>query len=283
VKLKRSSKRSSGEELKGPKKEIPPSRRPPAKKVSRVDPRIRRRRIAIRKKRVRRWLLLSGTVVVTAGVVAGAWLVLHSSVFSARVVDVTGSAHTPRSVIVRTAGLAGHPPLIDVNTSKAANALERLAWVKTAAVTLEWPDGVHVALTERKPVASVKGNGGDWALVDRYGRVLEVAASPFSGVPQLLGPSEALVSGSFLKGIGAALLVASTLPRAFSAQVTQVVERAGARIELKLTEPVDVTLGSATDLGAKYEDIASIIAGASLNAGDTIDVSVASSPTVSGP
>lgn len=239
--------------------------------------------MAIARRRARRWLLGFGIALLIVALGVGTSMLLHSSLFSARVIRVTGATHTPDSVVLTTAGLIGHPPLIDVNTSEAANALDRLAWVKTATVTLEWPDGVKVALSERTPVASVGGSGGKWALVDRYGRVLEVGTGPFSGVPQLVGRSLSLVPGSFLKGFGPALLVASTLPKAFVAQVAQVIELPGERLELKLSEPIDVMLGSGADLGQKYEDVASIIAGASLKAGDTIDVSVPSSPTISGP
>ena len=43
---------------------------------------------------------------------------------------------------------------------------------------------------------------------------------------------------------------------------------------LTLTTPVTVDLGPASQLGAKYEDVAAVLAGATLHAGDVIDVSV---------
>jgi hypothetical protein len=54
-------------------------------------------------------------------------------------------------------------------------------------------------------------------------------------------------------------------------------------LHLVLSTPVTVFLGTATDLGAKFEDTAAILAGATLHAGDVIDVSAPGSPVVTGP
>ena len=77
-----------------------------------------------------------------------------------------------------------------------------------------------------------------------------------------------------------ALAVATTLPPAFVAQVASVTGDPNGQVTLSLTTPVTVDLGSAVQLGAKYEDVAALLAGATLHAGDVIDVSVPGSPTV---
>jgi len=77
--------------------------------------------------------------------------------------------------------------------------------------------------------------------------------------------------------------VAATLPPAFRAQVARVVVNARHQVELQLTTPVSVDLGSDTQLHQKYEDVAALLAGASFSAGDVIDVTVPDAPTVSGP
>ncbi|MHB1585004.1 MAG: hypothetical protein ACYC0E_14760, partial [Acidimicrobiales bacterium] len=78
----------------------------------------------------------------------------------------------------------------------------------------------------------------------------------------------------------AALRVAATLPPAFSSQVSAVVTEPGGILDLELTTPVTVTLGSTSQLPAKYEDVAAVLAGAPLQAGDVIDVSVPESVEV---
>lgn len=60
-----------------------------------------------------------------------------------------------------------------------------------------------------------------------------------------------------------------------------VVERDG--LHLVLSTPVTVYMGSDADLHQKFEDVASILAGATLHDGDVIDVSAPGSPVVTGP
>ena len=53
-------------------------------------------------------------------------------------------------------------------------------------------------------------------------------------------------------------------------------------MSLALVVPVTVDLGGPTQLAAKYEDVAALLAGAPLTAGDVLDVSVPDAPTVTG-
>ena len=70
---------------------------------------------------------------------------------------------------------------------------------------------------------------------------------------------------------------AAVLRRARSRGST--VEPAG-WVQLAMTTPIVVDIGSAAELTAKYEDVSSILAGATLHNGDVIDVSVPEAPTV---
>jgi hypothetical protein len=54
-------------------------------------------------------------------------------------------------------------------------------------------------------------------------------------------------------------------------------------VTLQLDSPVSFVLGPANDLYQKYEDVASVIARATLHVGDVVDVSVPQALTVSGP
>ena len=76
------------------------------------------------------------------------------------------------------------------------------------------------------------------------------------------------------------LLIATTLPPSFAAQVTGVTVEPGGWVQLAMTTPIVVNIGSGTQLEAKYEDVSSILAGATLQSGDVIDVSVPRAPTV---
>lgn len=251
----------------------------PAAERPAMDPRIRQRRTEVVRRRGRRRLrvLVTALSVVTAGVLA--LVVLHSSLLSARRVTVVGAVHTPAAAVIAAAGLAGHPPLVDVGPG-AASGVEQLPWVRRATVDVQWPDAVRITVVERTAVAAVPAGSG-WALLDRTGRVLADAASPPAGVPQLAGSAGAAgPPGTTVAGDGAALRVAATLPKAFAAQVTQVDQLAGGQVDLHLTSPLTVHLGTVSQLHQKYEDVAAILSGASLKSGEVIDVSVPGSPVV---
>lgn len=249
-----------------------------------MDPRFRQRQaqVARHQGRWRRRVLLGVPALVL--VAALAWFLFHSSLFSARVLRVTGSAHTPAATVLAAGGLASHPPLIDIDPGAVAARIERLPWVGTATVTRQWPDGVRVVVHERTPVAAIDlGTSGParWAEVDRTGRVLTDTASPPAHLVRLVGPGAPAAPGDDVgAGDQAGLDVAATLPPAFAGQVTQVTVGAGDTVSLQLTTPLQVQLGSDNQLHAKYEDVAAILAGASLSAGEVIDVVAPGSPFV---
>ena len=135
---------------------------------------------------------------------------------------------------------------------------------------------MRIAVTEEMPPLVVPGAGEHWATVSADGRVLRV--DPATRPPGLLLLSVPQAPGA--PGYGAPgpgrgrPLVASTLPPSFAAQVTAVTVEPGGWVQLAMTTPIVVDIGAATQLAAKYEDVSSILAGATLQSGDVIDVSV---------
>jgi hypothetical protein len=129
----------------------------------------------------------------------------------------------------------------------------------------------------------MKTAGGQWAVLSSAGRVLAVDPAPTSGLIMLTGPQAPGGAGSTLPSADqVGLEVASTLPASFKAQVTAVGVQPGGWVQLKMTTPILVNIGTASQLPSKYEDVSAILAGASLQAGDVIDVSVPDAPTVTG-
>ena len=255
---------------------------PRARASGTIDPRIEERRAAVRRRQGRRRLALLLVAALVVVLAVDGWLVLHSRLFAVRVVTVTGAVHTPVPEVVAAAGLAGQPAELSLDPAAVAARVEQLPWVATARVVREWPDGVSITVTERVPVAEVAGPTG-WAEVDRAGRVLAWAKTPFPGLVHLGGPWPVGPAGTTLAAPAqAGLTVAATLPPAFAGQVAEVVTQPGDQVDLALSVPVTVDLGTATQLRAKYEDLAAILAGATLHAGQVIDVSVPDSPVVTG-
>jgi cell division septal protein FtsQ len=248
---------------------------------ARMDPRMVERRQAVVKEQGRRRLriLLIGLGGVT--VLVGAWFALHTPLFEARSVTVTGNVHETAAQVVAQAGLTNEPPLLDVDAGAAAARIEQLPWVHSAAVHVSWPDGVHIAITEETPRFVVSAPGGRWVTLAADGRVLGSGTARPPGLLLLSVPAQPGAPGSGLPDKDApALRVATTLPAAFAAQVTGVTVEPAGWVQLALTTPIVVDIGSAAELTAKYEDVSSILAGATLHTGDVIDVSVPDAPTV---
>ena len=266
---------------------LPP---PPAEDDGRtIDPRIRQRRVAIQRSRGRRRLHWIIGVVAALALVAVVVALLHSPWFSARVVTVTGNhPHTSDAAIVAAAGLGHRPLLISVDPGATALRVEGLPFIASAQIHRHWPDGVQISVTERAPVMQMAGPGSSWSLLDGHGRSLQVvsARTPalMTFVVHSIGATlpPARVGASLPAEARGGLDVARSLPPAFAAQVVSVTVAADGTIGLALNSGITVILGTDSELTAKYEAIAAIVAHGTLHSTSTIDVSVPESPTVSG-
>lgn len=252
-----------------------------------IDPRIRQRRVEVLRSQGRRRLrVVLGVLGVAVLAIAGLAL-LHTPVFSARAVSVTG-AHpaTGTAAIVGAAGLGGHPPMISLDPGAVAGRVETLPFIASARVSRHWPDGVQIAVTERVPALQMSGPASSWSVLDVHGRTLEVGPGPVPGLVVFVvrtrtgGVPPARVGRSLPPSASAGLLVCRSLPKAFSGQVGSVTVAPAGTVSIALGSGITVQLGTATDLAAKFEDVAAILAHGTLHPTSTIDVSVPASPTV---
>ncbi len=247
-----------------------------------MDPKIRQRRVVVTRQRGRRRLrvLIVGSCVLAVG--AGAFLMLHTGLFSARHVTVRGAHHTPVATVVAVAGLTRHPPLLDVDPGRATARLEKLPWVQSAVVERHWPDSVSIVVTERVPVAAVALRAGDVAIVDGSGRVLAHGPDAPAGTVALVVPVAAGRPGSVLANVArGALVVARDLPPPLKSRVRTVIVATGGRVVLDLGGGLQATLGPPSGLGAKFEALESLLAGTPLTGPGMIDLTVPEEPTVS--
>jgi hypothetical protein len=133
------------------------------------------------------------------------------------------------------------------------------------------------------------GPGKSWSVLDAHGRTLEVVPTQPPGLVVLAVAAArgtttqpAAVGRSLAPAGSFAMIVCRTLPPAFAAQVVSVTEAANGTVSLGLNSGITVLLGTDSDMEAKYEDVAAVIAHASLHGATTIDVTVPESPTVTG-
>ena len=232
-------------------------------------------------------MIVAGVVCLLLVLSGATYAALHSSLFSATTVLVTGEHHETARQIERAAGLETAPTMLSIDPATIELRVETaFPWIATATVTTSWPHTVVIHVVERQPVAAVAGLHGTFVLVDATGRRLG-PARPGESLPRIeytapvgAGPvPRDQVSGAAEPG----LIVAASLPVAFAWQVSTIQVSAVGWVSLHLDTPITFLLGPASNLRAKYEDVAAVIARTTLHAGDVIDVSVPQAMTVTGP
>ncbi|MGO9911213.1 MAG: cell division protein FtsQ/DivIB [Acidimicrobiales bacterium] len=245
-----------------------------------TDPRIHERRVLVAREagRHRRRWLMAGVLGVL--VVAGAFALVHSSLFGARHVEISGSAHTPDATIVRVAGLRGAPPLIDLSPAAIATRVESLPWVETAAVSVSWPSTVKIRLTERTPVATLRDEADSWAVTDPTGRVLEIVPTRPTSLPDIDVTGAVPPPGHRLPAKFAALArVAAAMPESMVPEILDVRwDSQGVVADLK--SRIVAVLGSASMLEDKFVALATVLAHGGLSGIGTIDLRVPAAPVL---
>jgi cell division protein FtsQ len=270
-----------------------------------MDPRMWQRRVEVTRANGQRRLRLLTALLVACVLGLAAVIAVHSPLFAAKHVQVVGALNTPAAEIRDAAGLAKRPPLVDINAIAAAHGVEKLPWVLSATVAVHWPDSVTVKVTERKPIAAVgiagrgdgsKSNSADsWALVDGSGRVLAYVSAVPTGLFQVDVPTKAGPPGTQSPVLDQwGVDVAASIPTSLRARVRSIdvsslaspssngVASSGS-VSLALSGDITAVIGPPVELPAKYEALESMFAGAPLQTGDVVDVTVPDEPTVSAP
>jgi cell division protein FtsQ len=220
-------------------------------------------------------------MVTLIGLIVGGLYLVHSSLFSARHIEITGAIHTPRAKVLAASDLSSHPPLVDVNTSTDASAIERLPWVLQATVVRVWPDSIRISLIERTPIASAMLTNHKFALIDAKGRVLSIVDLRPGGVVALSGVGSVPSPGGYLSSRAQGIVAtASALPIDLLSRVASIGQNALDGIVLHLIKGPVVVVSSATDLRQKMVSLATVLARTQLAGIVTIDLRVPSSPVL---
>jgi cell division protein FtsQ len=145
-----------------------------------VEPRLRARRIQVRREAGRkrlRWVVV-GVVVLL--LLAGAGVVLDSPIFSINDVEVTGATYTNRARLQGVIDDLDGSTLMGADLHKAEATLAADPWVKRVRVTRRPLRGVRIEIVERTPAATYMGKDQRWRVLDPTGRVLAVLSPPGS-------------------------------------------------------------------------------------------------------
>jgi cell division protein FtsQ len=244
----------------------PPSAGPDEETVRIARKDFRRRRNAGRWRRLRLVLL---SLLLLAAVSASVWLVFFSSYVAARNVEITGTSTLADARVERAADVPTGTPLARVDLGAVRARVEANASVKSAEVSRSWPHAVHIAVTERIPVAVIEGGAGLQAL-DADGVVFGHYEARPKRLP--LVRTESDLADEALVECGR---VIASLPPRISSRVETVEVSSVDKIQLVLGNGRRVLWGSAEDSTQKAEVLAVLLR----RPGQEIDVSVPGRPT----
>lgn len=244
-----------------------------------IDPRLRARRIAVRRdegrRRLRRLAVLGGML----GLLLGALGAMRSPLLDVDRIAVDGSTRTPAETVEAAAGIGRGDAMVDVDLAEARAAVEALPWVRTVEVSRRWPGSVNIAVTERVPRAAVAVDAGGFALVDDEARVLATSPTAPEGAVVIDGARAGGPPGSTIEGIEGGLDVARALTPALAAR-TGSVSVSGGLARLVLSGGGEVRMGTVEDLRAKVLAAETVLAEADLTDLCAVDVRVPSAPTL---
>ncbi len=187
-----------------------------------MDPRVRARRIAVKRAQGRKRLLWVGAIAAVVVVIVAVLAVFSSSLFAVERVDVQGAPYTQarysdrmQAVIDRMMG----EPVLLVDTAAAEAELERLPWIERAFVTTDFPNRVLIDVRERQPLATFVGSDTRYRVIDRDGYVLDVLDGRPSNYMLIDGIGPDLESGS---SAGAQFSAAAQLVGALPAEIRSI-------------------------------------------------------------
>ncbi|MET0902196.1 MAG: FtsQ-type POTRA domain-containing protein [Acidimicrobiales bacterium] len=246
-----------------------------------IDPRIRARRIAVRRGVGRRRLQRLVDVGLVAAVVAGFVVALQTPLLDVDEIAVRGNQRTPADAVVAASGIAAGDQLVALDLQAAGERVTALPWVQEARLHRGIDGEVVVDIIERVPVAVV-GEGADALLVDAQGRALGPALgdpSQPTGLVAIDGVAEGLAPGEFLGEEAAdALMVAASLREALAVGLRLAV------VDGRLTGMVDpgisVAFGDASQLEAKVRSLRTVLDQVDLTCAASIDVRSPGSPVL---
>lgn len=233
--------------------------------VSDVTARLQLRRHGDRLRRGRRWLYVGLGIALLIGAV---YLVGFSPALSARAVTVSGAKVLTKAEVLGAAGVTTGTPLVWVDPGSVAERVAGLPPVAEVTVSRVWPDGVRIAVTERRPALAIRAGGG-YLLADSTGVVFQAVRNAPSGLVVVDAVPE---DQQVLVDVGT---VFSALSPATAAKVSRLEAPTRDGIVLRLRDGSRVVWGSAEESALKSEVLDALLP---LD-GSVFDVSAPAFPT----
>ena len=253
--------------------------------TTRIDPRLRARRIEVKRSEGRRRLRRLAAMAGVLGTLALLWGVSLTPLLDVDAIRIDGATHTGRAAVEGAVDIRRGDALLTADVGAAADALAALPWVETAEVRRSWPGAVQVDIVERVAVAAIAARGGGWVLVDRSGRQLEVVKEPALELVRVAGTKIAASPGerAHERYQGSLDLAAALTPSIGASLVAVWPQRDGsieATVRLRDGHEASVRFGAPDQLEAKLLALGSILETTDPAGVRVIDVRVPSGPAL---
>ena len=255
----------------------------PVATVVAVDPRMRSRRIGVRRDAGRRRLKRLTLARAAAALGVAAAVATRTPLLDVDRVTVTGTERTTVSEVVRLAALERGEPLVSVDAGAVARRVEAHPWVASARVERAWPSTVKILVSERVPVAVVQLTDERAAVVDGEGWVVSIesrradAPADPAGPLVLEGIDERVAEGERLdEEARAALTVASALAERMPGAVSAV----STDLDAELVDGGFIRFGSIEDIDDKVTAARTVLDDVDTTCLELLDVRVPASPAL---
>jgi cell division protein FtsQ len=257
----------------------------PPKPNPKIDPRIRARRIEVKRTEGRRRLHRLGALGIAVAAVAGLWALTLTPLLDVDTFKVTGARHTGDAAVIAAVRITRHDALLTADVGAAASALARLPWIATARVRRSWPGTIAITVVERTPVAAIASKDGRWVVVDRGGRQLAVEKEPAVDLVRIAGRPLAgapgAPAGARYRG---AIDLATVLPPSTRGAIASLWPQPDGSLDgiarLPGNASAAVHFGAADQLEAKIVALASVLERADLTHVHIIDLRVPDAPAL---
>ena len=251
--------------------------------TARIDPRLRQRRIAVRRAEGRRRLRILLIALAVAATIAGAYGVTRSSLLDLDQVRVTGAIGPQVDEVTAATGLELGAPLLDLDLDAAAEAVTDLPWVLQAEVGRSWPGTVKVDVVRRVPVAVLPTGDGSGVIIDGEGVAIARTTTTVADLPIIT-----VTAAGELGEIQEFALPAIPVVQALPADLEPWIETFGidydggetGELVLDLTGSAVAELGRGTDIEAKLDALRTVLGRVDRSCIRLIDVRIAELPVV---
>jgi cell division protein FtsQ len=230
-----------------------------------IEPRMRERRLAVKRARGRKRLMWVGVACGVVLVLVAALAIVGSGWFAVEEdqVTVTGNVYTDPAALQAVIDDLVGTPVLRVDTEAAEDQLRSIAWVEDARVHVAFPHSATIEIREREALTTYQGPDGRFRVLDRQGRVLDVLDMYPLAYVLISGPDSVdLDIGEFApQGYAAASELAKSLTVSVRGRVDHLsVIADGSDLTLVMNNGMQVRFGEARELITKLVRLETVLA-----------------------